>query len=435
MSLRSALAILTVGSAFLFGICPLARADRAPADQYLNYALDSCGRTKAQMPQITQVAETVANRHIQGGTIGFLYNGQGLDNELSGRSGGMMNLGPQPSWTTAPRTDAQKANDVVIAGWQRAPRVEDLAALREFRKAGDYIIGFGPRTMPELAAYVPLCDVWFDTGLGADDRVAHYHGGSAGHANLLVEMLDAWTLTAEIVGALTRQGKMPVMWKSFSYADGRDWMGLYMGKMQFHTDYTIAPYPPGVLGGQFIDAIRGNLHWFKDNQLDRLNQSAALVVAESKAGRKSVVAGMGHSVFSYIGQYEDGAWCQGIGMEDGTGAEGANFQKATPDGALVLRLGYTGLHHDAMDAFRAKKQRVILIAVPNPRPEWQLPADVELYIDMGWKFGDAAVTVPGYPIRILPPSGIMEMAAYQSIAADVAAGLPEVEPVSVVVGP
>ena len=50
--------------------------------------------------------------------------------------------------------------------------------MKNLRAAGTYIVGFGPRGLPALAAYAPLCDVWFDTGLGADDRAwerAHQH--------------------------------------------------------------------------------------------------------------------------------------------------------------------------------------------------------------------------------------------------------------------
>ena len=82
-------------------------------------------------------------------------------------------------------------------------------------------IGFGAKKMPELAAHATLSDAWFDTGRPADDRVVKLRDGSrVGKINHLVNVLYAWPLTGDAVGALTRQGKMPTMWKSWSWKDG-----------------------------------------------------------------------------------------------------------------------------------------------------------------------------------------------------------------------
>jgi hypothetical protein len=38
---------------------------------------------------------------------------------------------------------------------------------------------------------------------------------------------------------------------------------------------------------------------------------------------------------------------------------------------------------------------------------------------MGYAFGDACVPIPGYPIRILPTSGAMQVAAYECLNVEV----------------
>ena len=38
---------------------------------------------------------------------------------------------------------------------------------------------------------------------------------------------------------------------------------------------------------------------------------------------------------------------------------------------------------------------------------------------VGFTFGDACVSLDGCPISILPPSGVMQVAAYESINAEV----------------
>ncbi len=43
----------------------------------------------------------------------------------------------------------------------------------------------------------------------------------------------------------------------------------------------------------------------------------------------------------------------------------------------------------------------------------------DIRADLGFTFGDACVSLDGYPIPILPPSGVMQIAAYEAINAEV----------------
>jgi hypothetical protein len=96
-----------------------------------------------------------------------------------------------------------------------------------------------------------------------------------------------------------------------------------------------------------------------------------------------------------------------------------SYEKTTPDGALVLRLDANGLHRSVHELFQRKRQRILLITAENPRPEFSVPAEYGLRVDPGFAFGDACVYVEGYPIPILPPSGVMQVAAYEAINVEV----------------
>src|SRR5687767_4890654 len=54
------------------------------ARQYTAFAARSCDKVEANLPEITRVAEIVADRHLKGGLIGFIGNGHGLHEELVG---------------------------------------------------------------------------------------------------------------------------------------------------------------------------------------------------------------------------------------------------------------------------------------------------------------------------------------------------------------
>lgn len=401
-----------------------------PAEEYLAFAISACDNAQRQLPEITRIAEVVARRHIAGGVIGTLWDegwckGQGLDEELVGRSGQIMHIGFGRALKQN-RTDDEKTNDVLIAGWIKDPGPDDLKKLKEFKNRKAYIIGLGPRERPALAEHVALCDAWLDTGYGSDDRVVTFQNGfRAGHANMVSDTINAWALMGEVIAALTRDGKMPPIAKSYSYEDGRDWWNKYFQKQLFQDDCKVAALPAGQLGRAYVNHIRELLQTYKSTQLPAVRQTADLIAAEYRKGNKTVVAEISHMVWAVTATEEAAEWA--IPSIETVYAhlpeQWDTYYKATADGALVLRLGYSGFHRDEQAVFKKKNQRVMLIAAENPRPEWQLPADLLTYINMGWAFGDACVEIPGYPINALPPSGVMQVVAYETVNVEVLARL------------
>ncbi|MFN0129005.1 MAG: hypothetical protein ACKV19_20215 [Verrucomicrobiales bacterium] len=73
------------------------------------------------------------------------------------------------------------------------------------------------------------------------------------------------------------------------------------------------------------------------------------------------------------------------------------------------------------ELFVRKNQRVRLLTTEKPGPEFAVPASYAPFIDLGYAHGDACVWIDGYPIPILPASGIMQVAAYESVNVEVLA--------------
>ncbi|MEO6907377.1 MAG: hypothetical protein ABI210_05765, partial [Abditibacteriaceae bacterium] len=378
--------------------------------------------------QITRIAEIVADRHIKGGLLGFPWNSQSLQQEIAGRAGGLMNIDFARPW--ANRNPADDKYNVAIIGWDRAPAADEAAKLQKLKDAGTFILGFGPKDLPALAEEVKVCDAFIDTGLGADDRVVTLpNGEKVGQGNELVNMLNGWAFTGEFIAALTRKGKMPPIWKAFMYPDGREWMEKYFGKIQFHDpkEFPVPPIAPGVITRDFLNKIRANISWFQSTQNVRVNEAAYLIANDLNVERKTIVSAMGHAPWTFVGKYEDARWCDPYELDSGDSVHIENYKK-TPVGALVLRLGYGGLDDKAAAIYAAKDQRVIMVSSPDPRPDSQSKVGVILDIDMGWKYGDALVSIPNYPIKLIPPSGIMQVVAYECINTEVLARLPKSTP-------
>lgn len=223
------------------------------------------------------------------------------------------------------------------------------------------------------------------------------------------------------MAALTRRGKMPVILKSHTWEDSKEWNGRYRGKMTFHDDLMIAPIPAGTLSRRYLDGIRELVKRFEATQAVSVAKAAELIVDELAQGRKTMVAQTGHTTFEHVGFYEDKIWAQPIVLYD-TAGRIKQYPESTPEGALALRLGYSGEDQKMTDVMRAHKQRILLIAsLADKRPESQSKPDVLAAIDTGWDFGDALVTVEGYPIRIFPPSGVMQLVSYEAVNVEVLA--------------
>ena len=346
-----------------------------------------------------------------------------------GRSGGMVHVGFSRPWTKD-RTAEQQANDVAIYGWDRglteAEANKELKRIADLKAKSTYIIGFGPKAHPQMTSLVEACDVFVDSGYSEiDHAIALADGSTTGKMNHIVNALAGWVFTAELVAALTREGHMPTMWMSYALPEGREWGDRYLGKKKFHDDFDIAPIEAGVLSREYLDAIRKLIRRFRDTALDEVADAADLIVADRLADLPVVSATSGHMPWVYVGKYRDGEWITPIDLHHTVDYQVKTYNEKAPVGSLVVRLGYYGLHRDAMDIFRAKEQRVILITADRPGDEWQPPDDVLVTIDMGYAFGDAEVAIDGYPIKLFPPSGVMQVVAWESLSAAVLERLAE----------
>lgn len=409
---------------------------RTPARRWMEFTLQECDRIEKNMPVITRIAEVVAQRYIAGGRLDVIMNsnngwpGQGPQGEITGRSGGIIDLGarwvPDPEDLTRPAAD--RANDVIIIGWQRKPTAGDVERIKLYQGRGVKVLGFGPRGLPGLEECEKLCDYWIDTGTGADDHAVTLDDGRrVGHANTLANLLDGWVFVAEFVGALTRQGKMPPMWKAMLYKDSWEpWYKKYGGVFRFHEDLFVPPLAAGQLGNRFLNQIRWHLRKFENTQLDEIQKAARLIIDEHARGKKTIVTIAGHCMYESVGKNEDAEWAKGIGFHGWVPYETRNYLSLTTRDALVLVLAYCGFHREQWSAFMgAGQNRLLLVTSETNNDEYpglDAPLDeCKAVIDMGHAFGDACTRIEGYPFPVFPPSGIMQAVAYEAIDVEVLA--------------
>jgi hypothetical protein len=166
--------------------------------------------------------------------------------EQWGRSGGLVHVGFDRTYKKD-RTDAEKAKDVALAAYHEAAPAADVEGLKRLRDRGVYVVGLGPRGGAPPGDVVGACDAWIDTSAP---------GVNGDTAACLSNLVHGWCLTGEFVAALTRRGKMPPLWKSFGYDDGRTWAETYFGKKQFHDDLAVPPVAAGELARSYVRQVR-----------------------------------------------------------------------------------------------------------------------------------------------------------------------------------
>ena len=385
----------------------------SPSKKYLRSIHQHLDRIEKNLPQFTELGEKAAERYERGGLVGFHWLGATLEQELIGRSGGLMHVGFDRPWKDKSlRTDKEKSHDLAVVAWDANPKSNDLKRLQKFKESGQFILGFGSKRNPLLAEHAKVCDAWVDLGTEPKDS-------DPGKLNHVVGAVSGWVWMAETIAAHTRKGRMPTMWKSWAMKDGRDWSDQFFRKVKYHKDYSIAPIPKGVLGKAFLHRIRSQLLALENTQLPTIRDFANSIAKETKAGRRTVVASSGHMVMHYVGKYSDSAWADNIEVHENVESQLNNFKTKAPQGGLVLRLGYFGLSPKVDDLFKAKKSRVLLMAAENPRPDFSSHLNYSDRIDLGLAFGDACVPIEGYPIPLFPPSGIVKAAAYESLNLEV----------------
>jgi hypothetical protein len=378
----------------LVGVLACAAADSAsdesPAGRYADEALSLAGQITAKMPAIAQAAEGIAERMAAEHTLWLGGSYEGFIVEGYYRAGGMM----KAAWLRKP--DELKAGDVLLLGTVEEANPQDAALTRAARERSVLVVRIGPAAhergsaKPDVDLDVP-CE-----GVGTPGRLPLV---SAGDTMML------WALTGEIVGALTRRGKMTPMFQSVLVPGGTARNAEHL-KLQWEPTCPPAQNA-GRLGRGYLSRLTRYLRELKATQLPKFAQAGALVREAIGAGRKAYVIPFGHLPPYEVNLPPD----PGVFAKLPSNTDGKALAKVVREGDVVVYVGYYELPQDIVQAVHAAGAKVVSFVSGTPQ-RWAGATGADLSIAACWPFGDAAVEVPGYDVHILPPSGVMTSVGY-----------------------
>jgi hypothetical protein len=322
---------------------------------------------RADIPAMTPLAETAAQRVVEGGKL-WVTGIPALVSEFSGRAGGMMMIHPLGGATPA-------AKDVVL----------------------DFPVSDTPQTPGEALV------IRFGAG-NTDTRYIANHADEAAISPSLADALSGWMFTGELVAALTRLGKMPVIFETIGAYTGYARMARYNhGETAFHDDMTVPPVAAGTLANRYADAVAAMLHRVEHEQRDNLDR-AGVWAREAKAqGKRLILYSMGHLFPDEIGKTAIGALFHSDGWN--AGFHGPKPDDTYHEGDFVVLIGYQQPPDDLLRKARPAGARVVYLALRGDRDFLRDPGTI--WIDPMWDWPDACVVIEGYDVPILPASGIV----------------------------
>lgn len=394
------------------GASPAPPAPKPSAEAYYQWLSGCLDAIEKDLPAITASAEAAAKAYVQDGWEIGAWGDAGMVGEFNGRAGGLMR-------TSSPKDIEKSGWKGIVLFFPRAASWEqDFANAWEFQKQGKHVIAFvnllrvpvftDPKTPVPLAGEIQ--------NHAALARGLFPASGSVGGEYVVptdpvANIAATWTWTGEFVAALTRLGKMPAMHQSIMVPGAMQRMEKYKG-LKFHAD---APrkVEAGKLGREYLAELRKSLTAVHDQDMPRIVQVAEQAAATLKAGHKAHVFAHGHAIRYHVDVPHDPGYFHQVNR-------GLFELKADPGiakGDFVFCVGYDRIFegwyfHDATTRMRSAgatlawsmtdyNNKMDANIAPSALPKG------EIVIGQHWELGDAVVTVPGYDVKILPPSGVL----------------------------
>jgi hypothetical protein len=272
----------------------------------------------------------------------------------------------------------------------------------------------GDAPVPDEARNAPCLKVLIGEEPVAGFAHVPSHAGACGLSESGAAALAGFVLTAEFVAACTRRGRMPVMYESIGMYHGFTRIHRFLHANQsFHGEgegmyaSEVGPQPAGVLGRAFLEGMRAIIERLEREMRPRIEHAAAWAIEAKRTGRRVAMMTMGKHLFprevteSEMGQFfEAGDWP--------TGFSGRTMPELDfGPGDVILHIGYQHPPASLLRYAAAHGCKVAYSSVLEDRDYRDAP-DVT-WVDPMFRWEDAIVPLDGYPIPILPPSGLVNI--------------------------
>jgi len=393
---RSLLCSVLIAAFVTGGMQQLVASTRSSqAAVYLDRLLENIASRVQDLPHMTTVSEAVAKKMLAGGKL-WIGGDMGFILEGCNRSGGIMTA---KSMEESESIDRVSAGDVILLGSLTGYSPEDVALLEAADERGALVVFFAPQNLPGSYLFIDAL------APPADDPAVLPTVSPA-------LAISLWTFTGELVAALTRHGKMPPMYKSATAPGGMKRNDQHRGRQW--EPLAIPPIRPMVIGRTYLARIANIMRRVQATQINKFVQAGQMAAETLGDGGTVWYGTLGHLTPDLPGQTGD----PGL-LKPFIGKRPERLPTVLKAGDLVMYVGYYEPYGPWVETVHQCGARIVTIVSGTPeRRAEDMGAD--LNISGCWSFGDALVEVPGYDVNILPPSGVIQSAAYWMLVAETA---------------
>jgi len=222
-----------------------------------------------------------------------------------------------------------------------------------------------------------------------------------------------WVFTGELIAALTRLGRMPVIYQTIGAYTGHLRIQRHdSGEVAWHETNEVPPIPSGVLGQRYVDTVLAILRRAEEEERAKLDTAKEWVREARENGGRAFMYSMGHI---FPAEISDTAI--GERFESATWNAGFPYPKPEHDYSaddFVAHIGYQHPPDDLLRKARAAGANVVYVCL---RTERDFTCDKGVIcIDPMWDWADACVPLEGYDIPILAASGVVNGAIAWELA-------------------
>ena len=356
---------------------------QSPVDIQVKQTRDLIAAHRAAIPRLASVAEASAQILLKGGGFYLCCGENAWIQEGDSRAGGPIGI------QVARKTEQVAADSVVWVSYDSSNYERVLAEVARMPR-GVYVVAFGPKPKSEFPPSVGWVDC--QTGWDADSDLT-----------LMGNVLSLWSLTGEVAAAASRAGKTLAFYQSAWMPGGNARNGLYSGQTFHKRTPKMQPVERGVLAGSYLEAIEVAVAGIAEGELAAIRTVRKTIDEHASAGKPVALVVTSH-------------------LMSGVAAKGNRAYRFEPDAAqlasklsggdYVVSLGYSGIDDALYKAVHRAGAGAAWALASSVKPAEPASAG-DTFLDEHWEAGDAAVTVWGYDVPILPPSGIAQLFLYR----------------------
>lgn len=375
---------------------------------YLEALMAGAEEVRKSMPQLIRAAEAVASRLVEEGNLYIASARPDFVSEGYIRSGGLMLLKEYDA------AHPPSAGDAAIVGWTGTAPDDDLTLLNQLQDTGAFTVGIGPAD-DQLEACV---HTFLKSAPPLPSQAIAPFDNEAYPLVSLQNLILLWTFTAELTAALTRCGRMPALYQSVLVPGARE-RNTSLGTQHFHQIHEVPPLPPGQLGNTYLDEINNCFRTLCDQEIQAIEQTAQACADVRQSGHRIHAFLISHFPIYQAGAPGDPKFMERLDDISAETPGQEELEEKVQPGDLFFFLGYYRRPIQAYETVHSRQGLIAEIITGTDEADLDDPLP-DYIIRPGWPYADSLVAVPGYDIRILPSSGILQTAIYWAVVGEMA---------------